>query len=56
MRLVIILLALIAALISHLIIESWDLLTSDEFHWVILGIVFVFVSLGIFRESQILIV
>jgi hypothetical protein len=56
MRLVIVLLALIAALISHLVVEAWDLVTGEKFHWVMLGIVFVFVSLGIFRESQILIV
>jgi hypothetical protein len=46
-------LALIAALVACLLLYAWDVVTSDQFHWVILFIVTAFILQDIWRSSQV---
>ncbi|WP_339678298.1 hypothetical protein [uncultured Zhongshania sp.] len=49
MPVIVALLALIAALLASVFLSAWDVVTSDQWHWMILVIVAIFVAASIWR-------
>lgn len=48
-----VLVALITALIVCLLLYAWDVVTSDQFHWVILFMMAAFILQDLWRSSQV---